>query len=110
LFALLSFHAFIRGGVDAAIFETHHGREYDSTNVIEKPIATAITTLGIDYIKQLGSSIDSIAWNKAGISNLALHNFRRHKRPQLWRYCRNGLPIRVSVSSSSTWILLSLPI
>jgi folylpolyglutamate synthase len=67
LFALLAFHAFIREGVDAAIFETHHGGEYDSTNVIEKPIVTAITTLGLDHLKQLGSSIDSIAWHKAGI-------------------------------------------
>jgi folylpolyglutamate synthase len=67
LFALLSFHAFIREGVDAAIFETHHGGEYDSTNVIEKPIVTAITTLGIDHIRQLGSTIESIAWHKAGI-------------------------------------------
>lgn len=67
LFALLSFHTFIRERVDSAIFETHHGGEYDSTNVIEKPIVTAITTLGIDHIKQLGSSVESIAWHKAGI-------------------------------------------
>jgi folylpolyglutamate synthase len=67
LFALLAFHAFIREGVDATIFETHHGGEYDSTNVIEKPIVTAITTLGLDHVKQLGPSIDSIAWHKAGI-------------------------------------------
>ena len=67
LFALLSFHAFLREGVDAAIFETHHGGEFDSTNVIGKPIATAVTTLGIDHIKQLGPSIESIAWHKAGI-------------------------------------------
>lgn len=67
LFALLSLHTFIREGVDAAIFETHHGGEYDSTNVIEKPIVTAITTLGIDHIQQLGSSVESIAWHKAGI-------------------------------------------
>jgi folylpolyglutamate synthase len=57
----------VREGVDSTIFETHHGGEYDSTNVIEKPIATAVTTLGIDHIKQLGSSIESIAWHKAGI-------------------------------------------
>ena len=67
LFALLSFHAFIREGVDATIFETHHGGEYDSTNVVEKPVVTAITTLGLDHVKQLGSSIESIAWHKAGI-------------------------------------------
>ncbi|KAG4438947.1 hypothetical protein IFR05_005573 [Cadophora sp. M221] len=67
LFALLAFHTFISEGVDAAIFETHHGGEYDSTNVIKKPIITAITTLGLDHVKQLGSSIESIAWHKAGI-------------------------------------------
>ena len=67
LLALLSFHAFIREGVDTAIFETHHGGEYDSTNFIEKPVVTAITTLGMDHMKQLGSTIESIAWHKAGI-------------------------------------------
>jgi folylpolyglutamate synthase len=67
IFALLSFHTFIRERVDAAIFETHHGGEYDATNVVEKPIVTAVTTLGMDHIKQLGPTIESIAWHKAGI-------------------------------------------
>jgi folylpolyglutamate synthase len=67
LFLLVSLHAFIREGVDAAILETHHGGEYDSTNVIEKPIVTAITPLGMDHVKQLGPSIENIAWHKAGI-------------------------------------------
>jgi folylpolyglutamate synthase len=56
LFALLSFHTFIKEGIDAAVIETHHGGEYDSTNVFEKPIITAITALGIDHVNQLGSS------------------------------------------------------
>jgi folylpolyglutamate synthase len=60
-------HAFVREGVDAAILETHHGGEYDSTNVIKKPIVTAITPLGMDHVKQLGPSIENIAWHKAGI-------------------------------------------
>jgi folylpolyglutamate synthase len=67
LLALLAFHTFIKEGVDAAIVETHHGGEYDSTNVIDKPVVTVVTTLGIDHIIQLGSSIESIAWHKAGI-------------------------------------------
>ncbi len=66
-FALLAFHTFIREGVHATVFETHHGGEFDATNVIEKPLVTAITPLGLDHIKQLGSSIESIAWHKAGI-------------------------------------------
>lgn len=50
-----------------AILETHHGGEYDATNVIEKPLVTAITSLGMDHVHQLGPSIENIAWHKAGI-------------------------------------------
>jgi len=66
-FALLAFHTFIKEGVDATIIEAHHGGEYDSTNIVQKPCVTAITTLGLDHVKQLGSTIDSIAWHKGGI-------------------------------------------
>ncbi|KEY72697.1 hypothetical protein S7711_02486 [Stachybotrys chartarum IBT 7711] len=67
LFALVSFHAFIREGVEAAVIETHHGGEYDATNFIEHPVATVVTTLGMDHVKQLGPTIKNIAWHKAGI-------------------------------------------
>ncbi len=67
LLALLAFHTFIEEEVDAAIFETHHGGEYDATNVVEKPVVTGITTIGLDHVAQLGPSIESIAWHKAGI-------------------------------------------
>lgn len=67
LLALVSFHTFIKEGVEAAIVETHHGGEYDATNVIEHPIVSVITTLGVDHVQQLGPTIDNIAWHKAGI-------------------------------------------
>ncbi|RKK97131.1 hypothetical protein BFJ68_g14140 [Fusarium oxysporum] len=67
LIALVSFHAFIKEGVEAAIFETHHGGEYDATNVIDHPVTTVITPLGMDHVKQLGPNIENIAWHKAGI-------------------------------------------
>ncbi|KAI7461947.1 hypothetical protein KC367_g6645 [Hortaea werneckii] len=67
LWALLAFHVFIREGVDVAIIETHHGGEYDATNVIRKPVVTAITALGMDHIAQLGPTIENIAWHKSGI-------------------------------------------
>ncbi|KAK1148183.1 hypothetical protein N8T08_010828 [Aspergillus melleus] len=65
--ALLAFHSFIRENVQAAIFETHHGGEYDATNVIQKPVVTGITSLGLDHIDQLGPTIENIAWHKSGI-------------------------------------------
>ncbi|VUC30090.1 unnamed protein product [Clonostachys rosea] len=67
LFALMAFHVFIREGVEAAIIETHHGGEYDATNFIQNPVVTAITTLGMDHVKQLGPTLGNIAWHKAGI-------------------------------------------
>ena len=67
LLALVSFHTFIKEGVDVAIYETHQGGEYDATNVIPRPVVTAITTIDEDHIHQLGPSIENIAWHKAGI-------------------------------------------
>ncbi|PMD32438.1 FolC bifunctional protein [Hyaloscypha variabilis F] len=67
LYFIFALHAFIREGVDAVVIETHHGGEYDSTNVVEKPIVTCVTTLGLDHVQQLGSTLESIAWHKAGI-------------------------------------------
>lgn len=52
---------------DFVILETGLGGRLDSTNTIKKPIATIITEIGIDHIKELGSSIESITKEKAGI-------------------------------------------
>jgi len=65
--ALVSFHAFIKEGVDVAIYETHQGGEYDATNVIPKPVVTAITLIDEDHMHQLGPSLENVAWHKAGI-------------------------------------------
>lgn len=67
LLALLAFHTFIRENIDAAIFETHHGGEYDATNVVQKPVVTGISSLGMDHVAQLGPTVEDIAWHKAGI-------------------------------------------
>ncbi|EPX74256.1 folylpolyglutamate synthase [Schizosaccharomyces octosporus yFS286] len=64
---LLAWHVFFSEGVDAAIIEVGIGGEYDSTNLIEKPIVTAVTSLGLDHTALLGKSISEIAWQKAGI-------------------------------------------
>lgn len=64
---LVSFHAFVSENVDAAVYEVGIGGEYDSTNVFVHPVATAVTSLGIDHVNVLGDTIEKIAWNKAGI-------------------------------------------
>jgi folylpolyglutamate synthase len=64
---LMAYHTFMSEGVDAAIIECGIGGEYDCTNVIEKPIVTGITSLGIDHVPMLGTTIEEIAWQKGGI-------------------------------------------
>lgn len=50
-----------------AILEVGIGGEYDSTNIIEKPVVCGITSLGLDHVNVLGNTIDQIAWHKSGI-------------------------------------------
>lgn len=64
---LMSYHVFIREGVDVAVYETGIGGEYDATNLVTCPLACAITTLAIDHVFVLGNTVDKIAWHKAGI-------------------------------------------
>jgi len=64
---LMSWHYFLEQKIDTAIFEVGVGGEYDSTNLIQKPIITGITSLGMDHMTVLGNTIESIAWHKAGI-------------------------------------------
>lgn len=51
---------------DYVVYETGLGGRLDATNVL-KPIATAITSIGLDHMKYLGDNIRDIAWEKAGI-------------------------------------------
>jgi folylpolyglutamate synthase len=64
---LLAFYIFLCEKVDVAVVETGIGGERDSTNVIRRPSATGITSLGLDHIDVLGNDIGSIAWHKGGI-------------------------------------------
>ncbi|KJK79732.1 hypothetical protein H634G_05324 [Metarhizium anisopliae BRIP 53293] len=64
---LMSWHAFLQEGVDCAVYETGIGGEFDATNIVERPVASGISTLGIDHVFVLGDTVDKIAWHKAGI-------------------------------------------
>ncbi|WP_367341959.1 folylpolyglutamate synthase/dihydrofolate synthase family protein [Limosilactobacillus sp.] len=52
---------------DVVILEVGIGGLYDSTNVIEDPVATAIVTVGYDHMRILGNTLAAIAQQKAGI-------------------------------------------
>lgn len=62
----LAFRYFADEHVDVALVEVGLGGLLDSTNVIQ-PIATAITTIGMDHMDILGDTLEKIAAQKAGI-------------------------------------------
>ena len=52
---------------DVAILETGLGGRLDATNVVNKPLLTIITSISIDHTDFLGSTLEMIAKEKAGI-------------------------------------------
>lgn len=64
---LMALHIFLAEKVDVAILEVGIGGEYDCTNVVRKTVVAGITPLDLDHTALLGNTLESIAWNKAGI-------------------------------------------
>ncbi len=62
----LAFNYFSEQRVDIAVIETGLGGRLDSTNVIN-PLVSVITNVSLDHTHLLGTNIESIATEKAGI-------------------------------------------
>ena len=58
---------FLQEKVDVAVIEVGIGGAFDRTNVISKPVVCGVTSLGLDHLNLLGSTIEEIAWHKGGI-------------------------------------------
>lgn len=64
---LIAFEAFAEASLDVVILETGLGGRLDATNVVDKPLATAITGVALDHQQYLGDTLTAIAREKAGI-------------------------------------------
>lgn len=62
----VAFELFRTAGVEIAVLEVGLGGRLDSTNVVS-PIAAAIVSIDFDHQAQLGTTLASIAFEKAGI-------------------------------------------
>jgi dihydrofolate synthase/folylpolyglutamate synthase len=62
----LAFWHFRQMGVEIAVVEVGLGGRLDATNVL-KPILSVITQIDFDHTRILGSSLEKIAYEKAGI-------------------------------------------
>ncbi len=57
---------FARHKADFTLLEVGMGGRLDATNVVD-PLMTVITSISMDHAEYLGDSLESIAWEKAGI-------------------------------------------
>jgi len=62
----LAFLEFAEMKVDVAVLEVGMGGRFDATNIV-RPLVSVITTIAKDHEKHLGSSLEKIAFEKAGI-------------------------------------------
>jgi len=63
----IAFQYFYEKDCDIVVLEVGLGGRFDSTNVIDSPLAAVITTISYDHMAQLGDTLDKIAFEKAGI-------------------------------------------
>ena len=62
----LAFDYFAKEKVDIAVIEVGMGGRLDATNIIT-PLVSVITNIGLDHMQFLGNTLESIAFEKAGI-------------------------------------------
>ncbi len=62
-----AFLAFAEMPADVLLLETGMGGRLDATNVVEKPVLTAVTPISRDHAQFLGDTVVQIAGEKAGI-------------------------------------------
>ncbi len=91
---------FARTSADLCVIEVGLGGRYDATNVIAAPAACAITSLSLDHQDFLGSTVDRIAWEKAGIIKAGRPAVTGHQPAEALRVLREqadavGAPLLV---------------
>lgn len=63
----VAFHLFASVPADLLVLEVGLGGRLDATNVVDRPVATAVTSIGMDHMEFLGGTLGKIAAEKAGI-------------------------------------------
>jgi dihydrofolate synthase/folylpolyglutamate synthase len=99
----MAFVAFARARLEMVVLETGLGGRLDATNVVD-PEAAVITPIDFDHEAFLGSSIESIAAEKAGILKPGRPAVFAAQRPEALRVLENrALELDIQVRHSSGW-------
>lgn len=67
LITAMALHHFARTECDVVVLETGLGGRFDATNIVENPLVSVITSIGLDHTEILGNTVEQIAFEKCGI-------------------------------------------
>ena len=67
LLTATAFEVFSSEEIEIAVVEVGLGGRHDATNILQNPLVTVITKIGMDHQYFLGHSLQEIAYQKAGI-------------------------------------------
>lgn len=67
IYVAMAFEYFSRMPLDFLVLEVGLGGREDATNVIEKPVLSIISQIGLDHTGFLGNTLKEIAYHKGGI-------------------------------------------
>ncbi|MCD6163357.1 MAG: bifunctional folylpolyglutamate synthase/dihydrofolate synthase [candidate division Zixibacteria bacterium] len=104
----LAFSYFRDEKVDLAIIETGMGGRFDSTNIL-KPLASVITNIEKEHTRHLGTDLDKIAFEKAGIIKngvpvvTAIKNYEALR--VIRQICRKRKAKLVSIFDETQWVI-----
>ena len=97
----LEFYLHAKEHCDVVVLETGMGGLLDCTNVIQPPLCSVITTIGLDHTAILGDTIEAIAEQKCGIikrGSRAVTSAQDERAMQVIKCTceRLGVPLRTS--------------
>ncbi|HTT71778.1 MAG TPA: folylpolyglutamate synthase/dihydrofolate synthase family protein [Anaeromyxobacteraceae bacterium] len=99
---LLAILHFAEEGAQAVVLEVGLGGRFDATNVV-RPLACAVTRIGLDHTDLLGDTLEAIAREKAGIFKPGVPAVVAHAQPApamaalLAEAARRGAPVTVAL-------------
>jgi len=64
---VMALHYFLKKSCDIVLLECGLGGRNDATNVIDSPVLSVITSIGLDHTEILGPTLEKIALEKSGI-------------------------------------------
>ncbi|MBE6010282.1 MAG: bifunctional folylpolyglutamate synthase/dihydrofolate synthase [Lachnospiraceae bacterium] len=104
---------FDRKKVDLAVIEVGMGGIEDATNLIQKPLVSVLTAIGMDHMQYLGGSLTEIAEKKAGIIKencpVVTQNQDEEVLAVLREYCKKKNSPLTIADGSKARILMGAP-